>query len=191
MAIIMRTDVLQTIKDTLEQTQNITVLSIYEENNVVFGIYVNDVRDSLSFLNVPPVHLETIVLGIHIEFFELGAVLHHIYLTGAFKFVEILTTSDKNIAPDDDLMTLVDFLLEKLPFNVAQANFLDAFLKGSIHNTDENIGTVILLRDMMIQFLKYNEMYAEDKIEIDFEVFTDSIETDADYVKVYNQLNSF
>ena len=123
----MKNDILKTIKDTLEQSQNITVLSIYKEDNVVFGVYINDVKRSLSFLEVPPVHLETNVLGVQIEFFELGAILHHIYSAGALKFIDILMSSDENIAPNDDLITLTYFILENLPFDVAKAKFIETF----------------------------------------------------------------
>lgn len=191
MAIIMRTDVLQTIKDTLEEAQNIKVLSIYEKDNVVFGIYINDVRDSLSFLQVPRVHIETNVMGIQIEFFELGAVLHHIYYTGALKFIDILTESDENITPNNDLLTLTDFILENLPLNIAQVNFIESLNKErTFEYDDERIQSITFLRDVAITLLKYIEL-SDYKIELDFEFYYDDIKTESDYVKVYNQLNVF
>ena len=52
----MRADVIETIKKTLEQTKNITILSLNVEDNILFGVYIADVRDSLSFLSLPESH---------------------------------------------------------------------------------------------------------------------------------------
>ena len=66
----MRNDVLVVIRDTLEDVQGIKILSMYVEDNIVFGIYVNKVQDTLSFLSLPKQHFETVINGINIQFLK-------------------------------------------------------------------------------------------------------------------------
>ena len=57
----MRTDVIETIKNTLEETKNITILSLNVENNIILGNYINEVREEISFLSQPKTHFETTI----------------------------------------------------------------------------------------------------------------------------------
>ena len=182
----MRTDVLQTVKDTLEQTKNIKVLSLFYEDNTIFGVYIVDVRESLSFLHLPLFHIETDVMGINIQFFELGAVLHHIYDKGALKFVDILTSSDENIKPDVNLLTLNDFVLQHLPFNIAKVNYIQALNKDFNYS---NKNEVAYLYDILLIFVRYLNKYSEYKIQNDYQKII--IENESDFVSVCNNLYSF
>lgn len=181
----MRTDVIKTIKNTLEQTKNITVLSLNVEDNILFGVYINDVKDSLSFLSLSKSHFETTIDNINIQFFELGSVLHSIYFHGALKYIDILYPDYDLIEPLDHYITLCDFVLENIPFNVAKLKYINAVSKNFTYEKD--IDKVLMLTKIASDF---NLMLLFDD---DFENFTyvKEIKNNNDFIKACNQLNHF
>lgn len=182
----MRNDVLLVIKDTLEDAQNIKVLSLNVEDNVVFGIYINNVRDSLSFLTLPKNHFETTIDGINIQFFELGTVLHNIYFNGALKFLDILYSSSKIIKDNSHYINLCDLVFENIPFNIAKLKFLDAL--NEIQD-GSNIEKINMLMEIANDFNLHLLMWYEDNM--DNFLYVKDIQTENDCVKAINSLNTF
>lgn len=183
----MRNDVLLVIKDTLEDAQNIKVLSLNVEDNIVFGVYVNDVRDSLSFLSLPKNNFETVINGINIQFFELGTVLYNIYFNGALKFLDILYPSSEIIERNSQYINLCDFVCENIPFNVAKLKYLNALNNNFDYGTD--IEKVQMLMDVANELNIMFLVWHSDNM--DNFLYVQKIENESDFVDAYNSLNSF
>ena len=54
---------LQIIKDGFEEQKNVIVLSLYAENNDVYGIYLNPLSQLLSFIEQPLYSMSTDIDG--------------------------------------------------------------------------------------------------------------------------------
>lgn len=188
MVTIMRTDVIFTIKNTLEDMKDITTLSLNvdEHNKIIFGIYVNDIRNSLSFLSLPEEHIETTIDGINIQFFELGAVLHNIYFTGALSFIDILYPSDEIMKPSEEYFNLCAEIAEHLPFHIAKFNYIQSIQNFRYEDDNEQ---VLILTEIMRSFvasLKHNSDYDPGEY-----TYIKTIKTESDFVSACNELSKF
>lgn len=67
------------IKEGFEEQKNIKVLSIYEWNNDIYGVYINNPIDSLSFIKTPLYSMHTDIENHNIFMMELGELLYFIY----------------------------------------------------------------------------------------------------------------
>lgn len=183
----MRTDVLLTIKDTLEDVQKIKVLSMSVEDNTVFGIYINDIKDSLSFLTLPKNHFETTIDNINIHFFELGSVLHIIYFNGALKFLDILYPDSKIIEHNSEYIDLCNLVLENVPFNIAKLKYIEAFNQEFDYGTD--VEKVLMLMEIANDFNLTLLMWHKESMN-NF-VYVNEINNENDFILAYNSLNGF
>ena len=183
----MRTDVLLTIKDTLEDVQKIKVLSMSVEDNTVFGVYINDIRDSLSFLTLPKNHFETTIDNININFFELGSVLHIIYFNGALKFLDILYPDSKIIEHNSEYIDLCNLVLENVPFNIAKLKYIEAFNQEFDYGTD--VEKVLMLMEIANDFNLTLLMWHKENMN-NF-VYVNEINNENDFILAYNSLNGF
>ena len=188
MVITMRTDVILTIKNTLEDMKGITTLSLNTDDSekVIFGIYVNDIRNSLSFLSLPEEHIETTIDGINIQFFELGAVLHNIYFNGALSFIDILYPNDEIMQPSEEYFNLCVEIAEHLPFHIAKFNYIQSIQNFRYEDDNEQ---VLILTEIMRSFvfsLKNNSEYDPGDY-----TYIKKIESEADFVSACNELNKF
>lgn len=187
MGIIMRNDILLTIKDTLEDSQNIKVLSMNVEDNIVFGIYVNDIRDSLSFLGLPKNRFETIVDDIKICFFELGSVLHSIYFHGALDYIEKIVETHQIINPPSDYIELCELIVENIPFNIAKVKYIEAHIQYFDNGCGSESVSILMdvaknLNDnLLLWYGKYMENF----------LYVEDIKTENDIIKACNSLNEF
>lgn len=182
----MKIETIQIIKETLEKAKSITVLSMSQDNNILFGVYINNVRDSLSFLSLPKSHFETTINEINIQFFELGAVLHSIYFNGALKFIDILIPDDGLMTPSEDYLSLCSFVLDNIPFNIAKLKYIEAVNENFTYEND--IEKVSMLLKIMLDF--------KITLMIDLDVFDSieyvtSIDNENDFIKACNYLNKF
>jgi len=183
----MRNDVIQTIKDTLEDSQDIKVLSLNVVDNILFGVYINDVKDNLSFLTLPKKHFQTTIDDVNIQFFELGTVLHHIYFTGALKFLDILYPDDKIITPDPHYINLCEFILENIPFNIAKLKYIQACDEYLDNGT--GVEHVSILMNLTLE-LNLNLLTWGDG-NMDNFLYVKDIETESDCIKACNSINAF
>ena len=183
----MRTDIFLTIKKTLEDVQNITVLSMDVQDNIVFGIYITEVRDNLSFLSLPKRHFETTIDGINIQFFELGAVLHKVYAYGALKFIDILCPNDDIIKPHSYYIDLYNLVMENLPFNIAKLKYIEAHRQYLDNGT--GVESVSMLMDIALMLNQKLSLWYNDCM--DNFLYVENIETENDIIKACNSLNGF
>lgn len=183
----MRTDVIETIKKTLEQTKNITILSLNVEDNILFGIYIADVRDSLSFLSLPESHFETTISDINIQFFELGTVLHNIYFNGALNFIDILYPDDEIMTPNSHYINLCDLIVENLPFNIAKLNYINATNQNFDYESDVDKVSMLMkvTLDLHVNLLTWKFINMENFL------YVKEIESENDFIKACNAINTF
>jgi len=183
----MRTDVLLTIKDTLEDVQKIKVLSMSVKDNTVFGIYINNIKDSLSFLTLPKNHFETTIDNININFFELGSVLHTIYFNGALNFLDILYPDDKIIEHNSEYIDLCNLVLENVPFNIAKLKYIEAFSQEFNYETD--VEKILMLMEIANDFNLTLLMWHKENMN-NF-IYMDEINNENDFILAHNSLNGF
>ena len=67
------------VKEGFEEQKGIKVLSIYEWNNDIYGVYINNPIDSLSFIKAPLYNMHTDIEGHNIFMMELGELLYFSY----------------------------------------------------------------------------------------------------------------
>ena len=183
----MRNDVISTIKDTLESSKDITVLSLNVEDNILFGVYVSEVRNNLSFLALPESHFETTINDINIQFFELGTVLHNIYFNGALKFIDILYPDNKIIEPNSHYVNLCDLIVENIPFNIAKLNYIQATnQKFNYKNDVEKVSMLMeLALELNVNLLAWNESCMDNFL------YVEKIENENDFIKACNSIDAF
>ena len=188
----MRNDILLIIKNTLEEEKDLTILSMYAEDDTVFGVYINDVEKSLSFLSLPEYHIETTIDNINIQFFELGAILNHIYFNGALKFWDILYSSDNIIDHISIFDELCDFIAEHLPFNIAKLKLIEAINKVNDYQYDneDDISALMYLRDRIINFWVNLLVHSDEDLN-ELEIIIGEIEDKNDFISLCNNFNKF
>jgi hypothetical protein len=185
----MRTDVLLTIKETLEDAQNITVLSMNVEGNTVFGVYIREVRDNLSFLMLPKNHFETTVDGINIQFFELGTVLHNIYYNGALKFLDILYPDTDIMKGNSHYINLCNLIFENIPFNIAKLKYIEASNQKFSDNYKDDIERTLMLMDIANELNIFLALWGDTYL--DPFVYVNEVKDTKDFVAACNSLDEF
>ncbi len=163
----MRTDVLETIRDTFEETKDIHIqyLLVQQENNdeVVYGLYTNRICDSISFLHIPENSIETEIDNIKIFMLELGTVLRYIYYHGALNFLYLFHHDSTLIIPSDNFLELSEYVMKNVPLNIGKAQLLlriNKILDENISSDDEEKKTYILsLFDHIFAYAFYDHDY--------------------------------
>ena len=163
----MRNDILETIRDTFEETKNINIqyLLVQQEgdNEVVYGLYTNHVADSISFLHLPENSMETEIDNIKIFMLELGTVLRYIYHHGALNFLYLFHHNSSLIIPSDNFLKLSEYVMENVPLNIGKAQLIfriNKVLDQNISSDDEEMKTYILsLFDHIFAYAFYDSDY--------------------------------
>lgn len=78
------------VKESFEEQKNVYVPLIYAKDNDIYGIYINNLHESLSFIKAPLNNMHTDIDGHNIFMFELGFILHLIYQNGSVQMYNIL-----------------------------------------------------------------------------------------------------
>ena len=110
---------LQVICDTIEDTKSVKIVSAYEDKGNVFGVYINDVYDSLSFQGYGTKNdIVTDIDGHNLFFFELGFMIRAIYKYGSMHIYDILMhDSDIAFAYDNEYQEIIDTIRENPPIS--------------------------------------------------------------------------
>ena len=182
----MRTDVIDTIKNTLEETKNIKILSLNVEDNILFGVYINEVREEISFLSQPKTHFETTIDNINLQFFELGALLYNIYFHGALKFIDILYPDDEIMKPNSYYINLCDLVVENLPFNIAKLNFINATNQNFDYEND--VDKVSMLMELAMHL--HADLLTWKNINMDNFLYVRDIENENDFLNEIKRLSN-
>ena len=171
---------LLTIKDIYEEKENIKILSLYQHNNDIVGIYINPSSSYLSFLNKYKYSIDQQVDNdLNINLFELGQVLYMIYRYGSLRMLYILLQSSDIVIENIGYDYILDFVKTNIPLGLASAKFIEA--ANSILEEDEANSYDILLK-MVNDFLCF--------YSVDIK-FVEEINTKNDEIKFKNQLQKF
>jgi hypothetical protein len=106
-------ETLRIAKETLEKKNNIKVLSIYEKNNNICGIYIHSLHNYLTFLTVPESDISTNIDGHEFMFIELKMLLGYAYHFGSPSYYKFLTDA---VIMDEDFNDILFFAKEHVPY---------------------------------------------------------------------------
>lgn len=145
------TQTLNIVKDGFEEEKNVKVLSIYEEDDAIYGVYITPITEALSFLKNPLYNMSTDIDGHDIYMLELGTLLIASYKHGSMKMYNILThESDLNI--ENELFdNLVNNCIDNPPlvssiFHII--NHIKKMNEGTLHIPISDL--VELVQDFMV-----------------------------------------
>lgn len=171
-------NILKVMKNTIEDTKNIQVLNIFINDNDVYGVYLNSLQHSLSFLQIPELTISTDIDGHNITFIELGFLLRNIYQTGKISLYNwLLHSSDIKCNANELYNDLLNCVRRNPPLNLIKSTI--------INNFDEAMET----NDKKIVLGLVQQFYMLSEID-DFDVELDNeINDQNDMIKVKNQLN--
>lgn len=178
----MRTDVLETIRDTFEETKHINVqyLLVQKEGDgeVVYGLFTNHVVDSISFLYNPENVIETEIDNIKIFMLELGTVLRYIYYHGALNFLHFFHHDSTLVIPSDNFLKLSEYVMKNIPLNIGKAYLISKIsniLDKKIMSDDEQIKNQMMSTfDYLIAYSFYDKQYCLPKFDYNYmDIFND------------------
>ena len=178
----MRTDVLETIRDSFEETKHINIqyLLVQQEGDgeVVYGLFTNHVADSISFLYNPENVIETEIDNIKIFMLELGTVLRYIYYHGALNFLYLFHHDSSLMIPSDNFLKLSEYVMENIPLNIGNAYLISEISKildKKIMPDDEQIKNQMMSTfDYLIAYSFYDKQYCLPKFDYNYmDIFND------------------
>lgn len=172
----MRADVLETIRDTFEETKHINIqyLLVQQEGDgeVVYGLFTNHVADSISFLYSPENTIETEIDNIKIFMLELGTVLRYIYYHGALNFLHFFHHDSTLMIPSDNFLKLSEYVMKNIPLNIGKAYLMskinDILDKKIIPNDEEMKNQVILVFDYLLAYSFYDKQFCLPTFDDDY-----------------------
>ena len=144
---------LRIVKKSFEEQKNIQVLSIYQHNNDIYGVYINNPYDSLSFLNIALTDMSTDIDGHNIFMMELGSILHFIYKNGSTQMFNWLTHPSAIDCSIDLFYDLLSICSSNPPLNLSSfhlINWIDRLNNGDL-NMSANDLMVMVENFMMIE----------------------------------------
>lgn len=143
------------VKESFEEQKNICVLSIFEEDNNIYGIYINNPYDSLSFINAPLYNMSTDIDGHNIFMMELGTILHLIYRNGSLQMFNWLMHLSSIDCSNDLFLDLVNICFANPPLLLSSfhlINWIDELNSGNL-----NMSTIDLI-EMVEEFNKVDQL---------------------------------
>ena len=144
---------LMIIKKGFEEQKNIKVLLLYEKDNNVYGFYINNPYDSLSFIQAPLFNMRTDIDGHDIFMIELGTLLQFIYQNGSMQMFNLLHNCG-NIcykSTSNNFIKLLQISYDNPPLLLSSFHLIKWIDK--LNNDDLNMSTTNLI-DMVEEFMK-------------------------------------
>ena len=157
-------ELLQIVKDSFEEQKGIKVLSLHfqRRENIIYGIYILPLEQSLSFTEEPLLDMETDIDGHQVIMQELGQMLLYSYHLGSVKHYTILVSGclglDINNNKYDELMTLCK---KNIPLQRITARFLNWI---EMTDTISTFRTQTFL-ELCQEYCRYDELEYEWLIE--------------------------
>ena len=142
---------LSIVKEGFEEQKNIQVLSIYEKDNNIYGIYINHPYDSLSFIQAPLFNMQTDIDGHNIFMIELGTLLHLVYKNGSMQMFNLLTTRSAIECSSDCFDDLLSICIDNPPLQLSSFHLIKWI--EQLNDGDLNISLTNLI-DMVEEFIK-------------------------------------
>lgn len=151
---------LEIIKESFEEQKNITILSIFEKNNDIYGVYVNPIQSSLSFTEQPLYNMSTDIDGHNIFMMELGTLLQLSYSNGSMQMYQWLCHPSHIKIINESFNKLINECEANPPYNLASFHLINWIDK--LNNDDLNMSVTDLVD--MVKIFSEN-----DPIDIDFD----------------------
>lgn len=164
---------LNIVKESFEEQKGIKILSLYEKDNDIYGVYINPLQESLSFLTIPLTNMSTDIDGHNIFLMELGVLLHLIYHNGSMQMYNWLINKSLINLPNKLFDDLIDKCVTNPPLELSSFQLIKWI--EELNDGNLNMSTIDLIK--MVQY--FDKI---DPLDIDVEV-SDS----EPYMK--NQLN--
>ncbi len=146
---------LRIVKESFEEQKNVYVLSIYEKDNDIYGIYINNLYDSLSFIQAPLTNMHTDIDGHNIFMMELGLLLTLIYQNGSVQMFNILAHPPSIDCSNDLFLDLLSLCVNNPPLNLSSFHLIKWIDK--LNSGDLNMSTIDLI-DMVEEFDKVDPL---------------------------------
>lgn len=105
-------ETLKVVKQTLEEQNNIKILSIYEKEGNICGIFIHSLHNYLTFLTMPESDISTTIDGHDFMFIELRALLGYTYHLGSPAYYKFLTDA---VPMDKDFNEILYFAQKHVP----------------------------------------------------------------------------
>ena len=143
---------LQIVKEGFEEQKNVHVVSIYEWDNDIYGIYINNPIDSLSFSNTPVTNMHTDIDGHNIFMMELGLLLILMYQNSYMQMFNLLH-GGSNIKINDtsnDFAELMQISYDNPPLQLSSFHLINWI--DNLNNNDLNMSTIDLI-EMVENFM--------------------------------------
>ena len=143
---------LQIVKEGFEEQKNVHVVSIYEWDNNIYGIYINNPIDSLSFSNTPLTNMHTDIDGHNIFMMELGLLLILIYQNGSMQMFNLLHGGSNIKINDtsDDFAELMQISYDNPPLQLSSFHLINWI--DELNNGNLNMSTIDLI-EMVENFM--------------------------------------
>lgn len=144
---------LQIVKEGFEEQKNVHVVSIYEWDNDIYGIYINNPIDSLSFSNTPLTNMHTDIDGHNIFMMELGLLLILIYQNGSMQMFNLLHGGNNIKINDtsDDFAELMQISYDNPPLQLSSFHLINWI--DELNNGNLNMSTIDLI-EMVENFIE-------------------------------------
>ena len=121
-------ELLQIVKDSFEEQKGIKILSLrfQKRENIIYGIYILPLEQSLSFTEEPLLDMQTDIDGYQIVMQELGQMLLYSYYLGSVRDYTVLVSGFLGLDIDNNKYDeLMELCRKNVPLQRITANFLN------------------------------------------------------------------
>lgn len=113
------------VKEGFEEQKGIKVLSIYEWNNDIYGVYINNPIDSLSFIKAPLYNMHTDIEGRNIFMMELGELLYFSYDKASIQMYNWLINPSEIKSDSEEIFNkLIDICKSNPPLQLSSFHLI-------------------------------------------------------------------
>lgn len=137
---------LRIVKESFEEQKNIKILSLYDDNENIYGVYIIHPYESLSFIQAPLLNMTTDIDGHGILMFELGALLHFIYQNGSMQMFNVLTRPSAIDCSNDCFHDLLDICIDNPPLLLSSFHlieWIDKMNNGDLHMSIDDLMVMV------------------------------------------------
>ena len=151
---------LEIVKNGFEEQKGVYIVSIYKQEDDIYGIYINDPYDSLSFISAPLYNMKTDIDGHNIFMMELGFMLQLIYNNGSLQMFNLLNTPSAIDCSNNCFLDLLNVCSNNPPLNLASFHLIEWIDK--MNDGD----SVMDIQDLVYMGEQFN-IVADTKIRFD------------------------
>jgi hypothetical protein len=148
--------IFQIVKEGFEEQKGIQVLSIYEWNDDIYGVYINNPIDSLSFIKAPLYNMHTDIDGHNIFMMELGELLYLAYDKASIQMYNWLINPSEIVSDNDEIFKkLIDICKSNPPLQLSSFQLIKWI--DRLNDDDINYSASDLI-DMVQHFMTIEQL---------------------------------